>query len=122
MLSTYKLSLELKYVTLTSMFFSLVISLPVFVVDTEEIREDLAQPIRCETAEADIRILRSEKAHAREQIMAGIQAIVPISMIYHLVKGTEDDQIKVATGEYDKMLIKKLLKLKLNVPCRKCLI
>ena len=98
----------MKNVILTSMFFSMVTSLPVLATDTKQIEEDLAQPIRCETADADIRILRSEKAHTGEQIKAGVETIIPISLVYHLVKGTADDEFKIATGHYDKMLDKKI--------------
>jgi hypothetical protein len=94
----------MKKIIFTSMFFSLVISLPVLAVDTKEVQEDLARPINCATAEGDIRVLKSEKAHAGKQILAGVQAIAPPSLVFHLIKHTEDDQIKVATGEYDKMI------------------
>ena len=72
--------------------------------DTKQIQEDLAKPINCATAEGDIRVLKSEKAHVGKQIAAGVKAIVPVSLVFHLIKHTEDDQIKVATGEYDKMI------------------
>jgi len=98
----------MKNVTLTSMFFSLVISLPVFAVDTKEVQEDLAKPINCATAEGDIRVLKSEKAHVGKKIAAGVESIAPPSLVFHLIKHTEDDQIKVATGEYDKMIDKRI--------------
>ena len=94
----------MKKIIFASMFFSLVIGLPVLAVDTKQVQEDLARPINCATAEGDIRVLKSEKAHVGKQIAAGVQAIVPVSLVYHLIKHTEDDQIKVATGEYDKMI------------------
>jgi hypothetical protein len=100
--------LKMKYIMLTSIFFSLVISLPVLAVDTKEVQEDLARPINCPTAEGDIRVLKSEKAHVGKKIAAGVESIAPPSLVFHLIKHTEDDQIKVATGEYDKMIDKRI--------------
>lgn len=38
---------------------------------------DAKKPVNCATAEADIRVLQSEKTHADQQMAAGVSAIVP---------------------------------------------
>ena len=65
-------------------------------------------PVNCGTAEGDLRMLRSEKANVAEQIAMGVTAIVPIGLVLGLVTFTEGTKIKVATGEYNKALDKKI--------------
>ena len=62
--------------------------------------------------EADIRVLKSEKVHASQQLAAGVTAIVPVSLVVNLAKGTEGSQAKVATGDYNKMLDAKIAEIK----------
>lgn len=69
-------------------------------------------PINCATAEGDIRALESEKAHVAEQVAMGVTAIVPIGLVVGILTGTEDDKIKIATGEYDEMIDKKIAEIK----------
>jgi len=75
-------------------------------------RELRHYPINCATAEGDIRMLQHEKAHVANEIAAGVSAIVPISAVVGLVSGTERENFKVATGEYDKMIDKKIAEIK----------
>jgi hypothetical protein len=75
-------------------------------------KEDLAQPVNCATAEGDLRALESEKAHVAEEIAAGVQAIVPIGLVINVVTLREVDQLKVATGEYNRALDKKIAEIK----------
>ena len=65
-------------------------------------------PVNCDTAEGDLRMLRSEKANVAEQIAMGVTAIVPASLVLGLITFTEGTKIKVATGEYNKALDKKI--------------
>jgi hypothetical protein len=67
-----------------------------------------ALPVNCATAEADVRVLRSEKAHVAQQIAMGVTAIVPIGLVIGLVTFTEGEKIEVATGEYNKALDQKI--------------
>ena len=79
---------------------------------SKQAKEDLAQPVNCATAEGDIRSLNAEKSHASSQLAAGIKAIVPVGLVTNVASGTEGDQAKVATGEYNKMLDKKIAEIK----------
>lgn len=74
--------------------------------------KDAKKPVNCATAEADIRVLKSEKAHASDQLAAGVTAIVPIGLVAGVVTGTEGTKAKVATGEYNKMLDEKIAEIK----------
>lgn len=78
----------------------------------KENEKELKQPINCATAEGDIRTLQHEKAHVGEQIAMGVTAIVPASLVIGILTGTEGTKIKVATGEYDKMIDKKIAEIK----------
>ena len=73
---------------------------------------DAKKPVNCATAEADIRVLQSEKTHASQQIAAGVTAIVPVSLVVGVATGTEGTKAKVATGEYNKMLDDKIAEIK----------
>ena len=73
---------------------------------------DAKKPVNCATAEADIRVLKSEKTHASQQFAAGVTAIVPVSLVVGVAKGTEGSKIKVATGDYNKMLDDKIAEIK----------
>jgi hypothetical protein len=67
-----------------------------------------ALPENCAIAEADVRVLRSEKAHVAQQIAMGVTAIVPIGLVIGLVTFTEGEKIRVATGEYNRALDQKI--------------
>ena len=69
-------------------------------------------PINCATAEGDIRLLESEKAHVAEQIAMGVAAIFPAGLVLGILTGTEDEKIEVAMGEYDKMIDKRIAEIK----------
>lgn len=70
------------------------------------------QPINCATAEGDIRALQSEKTHVGQQIAAGVTAITPIGLVAGAVQGTEGTKTRVASGEYNKMIDKKIAEIK----------
>jgi len=73
---------------------------------------DVKKSVNCATAEGDIRALNSEKVHARQQLAAGVTAIVPIGLVVNVAEGTERSQAKVATGDYNKMLDDKIAEIK----------
>ena len=81
---------------------------------SKESKENLAQPVNCATAPADLRALEAEKTHVAEQIAAGVTGIVPISLVVNLAKGTEKDHFTVATGDYNDMLDKKIADIKMT--------
>lgn len=70
------------------------------------------KPMNCATAEGDLRALKSEKTHASEQLATGVTTIVPVGLVTSVVSGTTSTNAKVATGEYNKMLDKKIAEIK----------
>jgi len=48
------------------------------------------------------------------QAAAGVKVILPISLVAHVASGTEGDEAKVASGEYNKMIDKKIAEIKLQ--------
>jgi hypothetical protein len=74
--------------------------------------EEMKQPINCATAEGDIRMLEHEKAHVGKQIVSGVMSIVPASLVIGTVTGKEGSRVKVATGEYNKMIDKRIAEIK----------
>ena len=65
-------------------------------------------PVNCSTAEGDIRVLQSEKAHIAEQVVEGVTAIAPAGLVLGILTGTETTKLKVAVGEYDKHIDKRI--------------
>ncbi len=63
--------------------------------------QGLTQPINCATAEGDIRVLQSEKAHAGQQIASGVAAISPAGFVLGALTGTEGTKLQVASGDYN---------------------
>lgn len=71
--------------------------------------EELAhRPIHCPTAEGDIRALQHEKSHVMDQIASGVSSIVPAGAAIGLLTGKEGENLKVGTGEYNKMIDKRI--------------
>ena len=69
-------------------------------------------PIDCETAEGDLRVLNSEKAHVGERILEGVTAIVPAGAVLGIITWTEPTKIKVATGAYNHAIDKRINEIK----------
>lgn len=61
-------------------------------------------PVNCATAEGDIRVLKSEKAHVGEQILKGVTAITPAGFVLGMVTGTEKKKLEIASGDYNKKI------------------
>ena len=80
--------------------------------EKETVEEMIAHPINCATAEGDIRALEHEKAHVGKQIASGVMSIVPASMVIGIVTGTEKKRLSVATGDYNKMIDKRIADIK----------
>ena len=79
---------------------------------SKEAKQEMAQPVNCATAPADLRALESEKAHVGKQIVAGVTSIVPVSLVVNVVTGTEKEHFQVATGKYDDMIDEKMAEIK----------
>ena len=78
----------------------------------KEVMEEMKEPINCDTAEGDIRMLQHEKAHVAQQIVEGVTAIVPASLVMGILTGTEGTKIRVATGKYNKMIDERIAEIK----------
>jgi hypothetical protein len=78
----------------------------------KKVEQSAKEPVNCATAEADLRVLESEKVHTAEQIAAGVSTILPIGLVAGLVTGTEKSKFHVATGDYNDMLDKKIAEIK----------
>ena len=78
----------------------------------KQVEQEMKQPINCAIAEGDIRTLEHEKAHTLQQIAEGVTALVPASIVVGLVTGTEKEKLKVGTGEYNKMIDKRIAEIK----------
>jgi hypothetical protein len=79
---------------------------------TKQDQQSLAQPINCATAPGDLRMLASEKANVGKEIENGVSSIVPIGLVVNTVAGTEKARFEVGTGEYNKMIDKKVAEIK----------
>jgi hypothetical protein len=71
-----------------------------------------APPVNCATADGDLRLLQHEKANLAERIGEGVTAIYPAGLVVGLLTGTEGTKIRVATGEYDKMIDQRISEIK----------
>ena len=74
--------------------------------------EGLKQPINCATAEGDLRMLQHEKAHVTDQIAQGVSAFSPAGLVIGVATKTEGTKIKVTSGEYNKMIDKRIAQIK----------
>jgi hypothetical protein len=79
---------------------------------SQQAQQDLAKPINCATAEGDIRILQSEKAHVMTQIASGVTALVPASAVMSVATGSEVAKLQVASGDYNKTIDDKIAAIK----------
>ena len=74
--------------------------------------EAMKQPISCATAEGDIRALQGEKTNAAQQAASGVTAIAPAGLVLGILTGTEGTKLRVATGEYNKMIDQRIADIK----------
>jgi hypothetical protein len=78
----------------------------------KKVEQEMKQPINCATAQGDIRVLQHEKAHVAQEAAEGITAIFPAGLVVGVVTGTEKTKVKVAIGDYNKMIDKRIAKIK----------
>jgi hypothetical protein len=81
---------------------------------SQQAKDDLAKPVNCETAQADIAALEAEKTSVAEQAAAGVRSVVPAAAVGGLLMGTTKDKAKVATGAYNKELEAKIAEIKVT--------
>lgn len=102
----------MKRILCTIMAIGFILTMTACAMQEKKVEKGMKQPINCATAEGDLRVLEKEKAHVAEQIGAGVTAIVPIGLVVGLVTGTEGTKFRVATGEYNKMIDKRIAEIK----------
>ena len=78
----------------------------------KKVEQEMKQPINCATAEGDIRVLKSEKAHVGQQIAEGVTSITPPGFVLGVVTGTEKEKVKVGVGEYNRMIDQRIAEIK----------
>ena len=74
--------------------------------------QDVAKPVNCATAEGDIRVLESEKAHVAQEMASGVFSFVPAAIVYGVVTGTEEERLEIAGGEYNERIDAKIAEIK----------
>ena len=78
----------------------------------KKVLKDMKQPINCATADGDIRVLKSEKAHVAQQVVEGVTALFPAGAVLGILTGTEGTKLRVAVGEYDRAIDKRIAEIK----------
>lgn len=79
---------------------------------SKDAKAQLAQPINCSTAEADIQTLEEEKRGALNRMKNGVQSLAPASAAIRLLGGNYRSGAQVATGKYNKDLEAKIAEIK----------
>ena len=69
-------------------------------------------PVNCATAEGDLRVLEGEKTHVAQQIVEGVSSLTPAGAALGILTLTETTKWKVAVGEYNKMLDKRMAQIR----------
>ena len=57
-------------------------------------------------------VAAAEKAHVGKEIANGVSAIVPIGLVVGVATKTEKAKFEVGTGEYNRMIDKKIAEIK----------
>jgi len=78
----------------------------------KQVEANLARPIDCSTAAANIKILESEKARTSQEIEDGASSIIPIGAVAHMFGGSEKDSFEIGTGEYNRKLDAKIAEIR----------
>ena len=102
----------MRKVSVAVMVICLMISLTNCAMKQKEVEKEIQHPINCATAEGDIRVLESEKAHVGQQIVEGVTSITPPGFLVGVVTGTEKEKMKVGVGEYNEMIDKRIAEIK----------
>ena len=80
----------------------------------KQVQANLAKPVDCTTAAADINTLTSEKARTSQEIEDGASSIIPIGAVAHMFGGSEKDSLEIGTGEYNKKLDAKIAEIQMQ--------
>lgn len=79
-------------------------------MEQKQVEQQIASPspIHCATADGDLRVLQSEKANVAQRVVEGATSIYPAGLVMGLLTGTETTKIKVATGDYNQMIDRRI--------------
>jgi len=102
----------MRKISVAVMVICLMISLTACAMKQKKVEKEMQQPINCATAEGDIRVLKSEKAHVAQQIVEGVTSITPPGFLVGVVTGTEKEKLKVGVGDYNEMIDKRIAEIK----------
>ena len=61
----------------------------------------LADEVDCATAEQDIQRLEHEKTNTAERVARGATSIMPIGLVVKTVRGSEKEDLEMASGDYN---------------------
>jgi hypothetical protein len=70
----------------------------------------------CATADGELRVLDSEKKTTAQRVAAGVRSVVPISLVVGLVTQTAGVKYRIATGQYNDLIDKKIAEIKAACP------
>ncbi len=79
---------------------------------SKEGKRTLRKDFQCATAKEDIRILEKERASNLKRLAAGVRSILPVAAVVGILKGTWKDRTKVAAGDYNKAIDRRIREIK----------
>ncbi len=79
---------------------------------SDEAKADLAEPVDCETAAADIAELEGEKASTGKQVASGVRMILPVAAVAGILGGDYGNRASVASGKYNDDIDAKIAEIK----------
>lgn len=77
----------------------------------EQGKAEARKAVHCSTAEADIKMLNSEKEKVKKQTVSGIFSITPIGLLANAATDQSEAE-KIDIKKYDKMLDDKIAEIK----------
>jgi hypothetical protein len=66
----------------------------------------------CANVDQQIAMLEKEKEENNKRLSAGVQSVLPVSAVYHLVSGNYGQNVSIATGEWAAEIDAKITELK----------
>ena len=66
----------------------------------------------CSNVDEKISILLEEKAKNNRRILNGVRSVLPVSAVVNLIRGQYKENSAIATGEWAKVLDKKIAEMK----------
>ncbi len=79
---------------------------------SQQAKDELAQPINCDTALEDIRTLENEKASVAERAKDGVTAVTPAGAALSILTMTEKEKLEVSSGVYNQKIDEKIAQIK----------